>query len=250
LSKIEKYKQDLISLIQWDDYLLANSNLPGPRGNLELMQAFIEAGDEDTFLRYVKITPEQAPVNNPGEFLAFCGTVGLGKAITPGKTAYFDILRQQASDPRWRIREGVAWALELAGKKDFELVLKHTEPWASGSFLEQRAVAAGLSHPSLLKPEKNAVRVLAILDFITRSFGPAENRKQEAFRTLRQGLGYCWSVAVAACPEAGKPIFEKLADLHDPDIRWIMKENLKKNRLVKMDSEWVENLLNLVSLNT
>jgi hypothetical protein len=25
----------------------------------------------------------------------------------------------------------------------------------------------------------------------------------------------------------------------DKDIRWIMKENLKKNRLVRMDAEWV-----------
>jgi hypothetical protein len=25
----------------------------------------------------------------------------------------------------------------------------------------------------------------------------------------------------------------------DKDIRWMMKENLKKNRLVKMDADWV-----------
>jgi len=25
----------------------------------------------------------------------------------------------------------------------------------------------------------------------------------------------------------------------DKDIRWIMKENLKKRRLVRMDAEWV-----------
>ena len=248
MNRIETYKKELRILTHWDEYLLANSNLPGPRGNLELMQAFIEVGDKQTFLRYIKITPEQAPVNTPCEFLAFCGTVGLGKSITSDKTGYFEILRQQASDPRWRIREGVAWALELAGKKDFELVLRHTESWASGTFLEQRAVAAGLSHPSLLKPEKNALRVLAILDRITRSSLAVTSRKNEDFRTLRQGLGYCWSVAIAACPDAGKPVFEKLADLKDPDILWIIKENLKKNRLAKMDKQWVENLMNLVSL--
>jgi hypothetical protein len=26
----------------------------------------------------------------------------------------------------------------------------------------------------------------------------------------------------------------------DKDIRWMMKENLKKNRLIKMDPAWVE----------
>ena len=25
----------------------------------------------------------------------------------------------------------------------------------------------------------------------------------------------------------------------DPDVRWIMRENLKKNRLVRMDAAWV-----------
>ena len=29
----------------------------------------------------------------------------------------------------------------------------------------------------------------------------------------------------------------------DKDIRWIMKENLKKKRLVKMDSRWVDGWL-------
>jgi hypothetical protein len=145
LTKSEQYKQELLKLTHWDDYLLANSNLPGPRGNLELMQSFIEVGDEKTFLRYTRITPVQAPVNTPGEFLAFCGTVGLGKLIASGKAEHFETLREQASDPRWRIREGVAWALEIAGREDFDLVLRHTESWASGNFLEQRAVAAGLS---------------------------------------------------------------------------------------------------------
>jgi hypothetical protein len=26
----------------------------------------------------------------------------------------------------------------------------------------------------------------------------------------------------------------------DKDVRWIMRENLKKNRLVRMDADWVE----------
>jgi hypothetical protein len=55
---------------------------------------------------------------------------------------------------------------------------------------------------------------------------------------LRQGLGYCWSVAVAALPEEGKPLMEKWCADPDPDIRWIMRENLRKNRLVRMDPAW------------
>jgi hypothetical protein len=60
---------------------------------------------------------------------------------------------------------------------------------------------------------------------------------------MRKGLGYCWSVAVAALPEEGKLRFETWIASPDPDIRWILRENLKKNRLLKMDFAWVDDML-------
>jgi hypothetical protein len=60
---------------------------------------------------------------------------------------------------------------------------------------------------------------------------------------LRQGMAYCWSVAVAALPETGKPMMEKWLDSEDKDILWMIKENLKKNRLIKMDAAWVQDCL-------
>jgi hypothetical protein len=60
-------------------------------------------------------------------------------------------------------------------------------------------------------------------------------------------MAYCWSVAVAALPEEGKPLMEKWFESEDKDIRWIMKENLKKNRLVKMDGNWVKKSLKKLS---
>lgn len=35
-------------------------------------------------------------------------------------------------------------------------------------------------------------------------------------------------------------VFEKLLQKNGRHIKWIMKENLKKNRLIKTDSEWVK----------
>ena len=67
-----------------------------------------------------------------------------------------------------------------------------------------------------------------------------EDRRGEDFLTLRKGLGYCWSVAVAALPAEGKALMEKWLVKPDKDVRWIMKENLKKNRLVRMDAGWVK----------
>ena len=60
---------------------------------------------------------------------------------------------------------------------------------------------------------------------------------------LRKGLAYGWSVAVAAQPAIGKPRMEKWIVSEDPDIRWIMKQNLKKKRLSRMDESWVQTQL-------
>jgi hypothetical protein len=60
------------------------------------------------------------------------------------------------------------------------------------------------------------------------------------FIALRKGLGYCWSVAVAALPVEGKALMEKWLVKQDKDVQWIMRENLKKNRLIRMDAEWVQ----------
>jgi predicted NAD/FAD-dependent oxidoreductase len=57
---------------------------------------------------------------------------------------------------------------------------------------------------------------------------------------LRKGLAYCWSVALVANPESGKQMMEKWLEDSDKDIRWIMRENLKKNRLIRMDFAWVQ----------
>ena len=64
--------------------------------------------------------------------------------------------------------------------------------------------------------------------------------RDESFKVLRQAMGYCWSVAVAALPEVGKPMMENWLISQEPDIRWMLKENLKKNRLVKLDEAWVK----------
>ena len=63
---------------------------------------------------------------------------------------------------------------------------------------------------------------------------PSVERKNDAVRTLRQALGYCWSVAVAADPDTGLRRFETLAAYDDADVAWIARENAKKSRLAKL----------------
>ena len=68
----------------WEPYLLAHSNLPGPRGNLELAAAVADLGTEAQFRRWAGLGPDVAPENTPGCFLAFCGVVGLGAIMARG----------------------------------------------------------------------------------------------------------------------------------------------------------------------
>lgn len=240
MTKTDDYRTKLRALDNWDSYLLKESGLPGPRGNLELAQAVADVGNRQLFQRYITYTADKAPVNSPYEFLAFCGIVGLGRLLAEGDNDLLKTLRRYASDPRWRIREGVAMALQRLGDVDMERLVGEMRDWGQGTPLEQRAAAAALCEPRLLSQAKHAREALRILDRITASLERADNRRSEDFLTLRQGLGYCWSVAVVALPVEGKALMEKWLVKSDKDIQWIMRENLKKARLARMDANWVK----------
>jgi hypothetical protein len=240
MTKTEDYKTKLHELSDWDEYLLKESGLPGPRGNLELAQVVADEGDRHLFERYIAYTVEQAPVNNPYEFLAFCGVVGLGRLLAEGDYELLPTIRRYASDPRWRIREAVAMALQRLGDVNKEQLIAAMREWSHGNALEQRAAAAGLCEPRLLGDTQHVRNVLGILDQITTSMMQVKDRRSEGFLALRKGMGYCWSVAVVALPMEGKVLMEKWFQSSNKDIRWIMKENLKKNRLIRMDADWVK----------
>jgi hypothetical protein len=247
MSKADEYRTKLRGLDHWDTYLLAESGLPGPRGNIELAQVVAAEGNLQLFQRYLTYTADVAPTNSPYEFLAFCGIVGLGRLLAEGDNEQLMILRCFASDPRWRIREAVAMALQLLGDVNMDLLIAEMEDWAHGFPLEQRAAAAGLCEPRLLGQPKHARAVLQLLDEITASIERVDNRHSEGFIALRKGLGYCWSVAAVALPVEGKVLMEKWLDTADKDVQWIMKENLKKARLARMDAEWVKKMNTKVS---
>ena len=159
MSKMDDYRQTLRSLADWDTYLLEQSGLPGPCGNLELAAAVAAEGDDALFRRYLAYGPDIAPTNSPQEFLAFCGALGLGRLIAAGRRDWLTELRRLASDPRWRTCEAVAMALQTWGERDMDALLDEMERWIAGSPLEQRAAAAGLCEPKLLgRPEQAALR--------------------------------------------------------------------------------------------
>src|SRR5450759_2446678 len=100
------------------------------------------------------------------------------------------------------------------------------QAWSVDGPYIQRATAAGLCEPILLREREDAVQVLVILDQITSSLAATRDRRDEGFRVLRQAMGYCWSVAAAAAPENARPYFEKWLLSSDKDVAWVMKTNL------------------------
>jgi len=237
--RLDAYRETLRSLDDWIPFLLAESGLPGRRGNLTLAAAVAEEGSPPLFDMLLAYTPERAPTDTPEEFLAFCGTLGQGRLVAEGDPLRFAVLRVLAADPRWRTREAVAMALQRVGDHDFDLLLAELERWLDDGDYQRRAIAAGLAEPRLLTPERTQ-RVLRMLDRITTRLAAARDRRSPAFLALRKGLGYCWSVVVAADPERGEPMLEKWAARDDRDVRWVVRQNLNKKRLQRMDPEWVE----------
>lgn len=246
MGKVQDYIEKLKGLETWEDYLMRESGLPGPRGNLELMYAVAEIASEKQLLQLISYTAEKAPVNSPEEFLMACGTIGLGRLLDKGRMEYMRLLRELASDTRWRTREAVAMALQLFGESHMAQLIAEMRLWALGSSYEKRAAAAALCEPKLLKYKKQVSMVLEVLNVITKSIPETEDRKNEAFIALRKGMAYCWSVAIVYNFDEGIRLFEKWIGYPDKDIRWIVKENLKKDRLKRINSAWVEECLQKV----
>ena len=142
--------------------LAANSNLPGPRGSLELADSFAKhvgaIGASDTrwllFRNWAGISAAEAPTGNPREFLPFCAVQALGalypKVDAARRPEIVAILRAAADDERWRTREGVAMAMQRIGEADVAALRAIVDAWLPEATLTgQRAIVAALAHPPI-----------------------------------------------------------------------------------------------------
>jgi hypothetical protein len=248
VTKVEDYAQALRECTDRERYLLEHSGLPGPRGNIELARAAADVCAAADLRRWTSLGADDVPTGDPREFLAFCGVLALGRCLGHGNDEPLAALRRHAGDRRWRIREAVAMALQRWGGDDFDGLATAMAEWASGSWLDRRAAAAALCEPALLTTPARVETVLAVLEVATAGVATADpaERRSEEFKALRKGLGYCWSVAVAAAPQTGRPALGALVDSSvargDRDLIWIARENLRKRRLERIDPRWVEDL--------
>lgn len=253
-NKPEKFKEI-------EEYLLVNSNLPGPRGNLTLAFKFagwfekksIEQELLDLLFQWANIPIEEAPANDPGEYLCFCGVLALGAyyyyAENSNQAAILKQFKIAMNDRRWRIRESAAMGLQLIAEKDFSPIKENFSIWYTDSNdLEKRAFLAALAHPPILK-NKDIVRFsLKLSDEILNEIIQDDNkiRRSEEFIALSKGLQYCLSVFVTELPDEGFDLFKKYAQSKDKDMIKILKVNLSKSRLTKKYPQLVNEVLSMM----
>ena len=228
-------QDDLLSMrhkpLRLLQYLDENSGLPGPRANLTLVDAFGDVAPEEIIWQLT---------GSPDEFRRLCATAALGRLYLerPEDENVLARLVELAADDSWRVREGAAMALQRVGDASTELLLKLVDSFLAGPPRVVRAAIAGICEPRLLRtPEMADAALDACLAATDRLQGvPFDQRRQEDVRTLRQALGYCWSVAIAAAPERGLELWKELEARAgaDADIGWIVNENRMKARLQRL----------------
>lgn len=220
-----QFRDELVALppSEWSAYLTFHSGLPGPRANLTLLDA---AGDVMAYELALELA------RSDDEYLACCGVVALGRLSLEGHDV-LGLITARCSDERWRVREGCAIAVQRIGDADPALARGIVQSWvASDDPLVVRAAIAAICEPRLLVSTEMRTCALAACSEATGHLlsTPADGRKAPSVRTLRQALAYCWSVAVAAAPEDGLPLFLALP-VADPDVAWLVRENRTKKRL-------------------
>jgi hypothetical protein len=211
-------------------FLLESSHLPGPRANLALADDFARTASPEAIREFA---------NRPEEFLRFCGTEGLGRLLAenPADAPAAALLHERASDPLWRVRESVARALQIVGDHSRDDLRAVVAEWTiDPDPYVQRAALAAICEPRLLSDDFMPMAALEACGTATtwiRALPPSE-RSRPDMRTLRQALGYCWSVAIAADPVHGLPRFDGFQRDDDLDVRWIAASNRKKVRLQRL----------------
>lgn len=128
-------------------------------------------------------------------------------------------------------------ALQRWGDDDPDSMAAVAREWADGPCpLLARAAVAAICEPRLLRTPEMAAHAIDVCERATDVLRavPDARRRAPDTRTLRKGLGYGWSVAVAADPDAGLPVFDALSQDVDPDVAWVVRSNLGKARLKRI----------------
>ncbi|HEU5379325.1 MAG TPA: hypothetical protein VFV38_28215 [Ktedonobacteraceae bacterium] len=242
-------------------YLRDQSRLPGARANVELAQDFSHIlafkaptcpRETRALLNHLVRDEKHVVSNTPGEFILMCGVLAFGycaAAIPTWRPDIFPLLTHYACSLAGRVREATALALQrlLVAAPD-EILPALRELLERGDCLQQRACLAAISEPSLLESSEFVSAALSMQRAAVERLRalPATQRRRSDVRILRQALGYTLSVVTAACPDSGFALMCEIATWNDPDINWILRENLKKRRLAKF-RDYTDKVIDLMT---
>jgi hypothetical protein len=228
--------------------LLAGSRLPGPRLNLALVREF--AGAVGAVVRqpepptdalvdlldgWAALSPADAPGDGSAVMLPCAAVAAYGEVAVARPAWWSDEvakLRRAASDPRWRVREVVALALQRILTHDWDRTVAALRTWADDADpLVVRAAVAAVAEPPLLREAGRAADAEAVQRAAVARLAavPAGDRRRDDVRTLRQALGFTVSVVVAATGDAA--LLDELDQSGDFDLQWVGRQNRKRARL-------------------
>lgn len=116
-------------------------------------------------------------------------------------------LREHSNLPGPRANLELLWTVfELGDESFFARCLKFNEH------------VAGLCEPDLLRNKENAETVMNIVYEIIVSITSIQERSNDSFKALKNGLGNGLSVAMVAIPAKGIQLFEQLLRYRASDI--------------------------------
>ena len=107
MSKTEYYRTTLRSLADWNNFLLKESRLPGPRANLELVSVVADEGTKAQFEHFLSLTLRDSLPTLSASFWPFAVRWGWddfsrkGSAVSSKRLESVLLIRDGASAKAW-----------------------------------------------------------------------------------------------------------------------------------------------------
>lgn len=234
------------------EYLMFDSGLPGKRANLKKVEEFselVEASrlDEELFIFIEDLWETDSDGNDKETMLVLSGLLASSHFYMDDK--YRDrvtiIFKEAMNDSRWRVREIIQESFKVIARLDYKTLVSYFDSFNSLSPLEYRAIVTTLAHPEILKTEEQKTYSMKKMIESMNAFLEYEkiyDKKDDDFVALQKGLSFAISVIVSENSEEGVKILEEYLN-KSKIMNKILKENLKKNRLIKNYSNECDTLI-------
>lgn len=259
MSKYDFEQFDVIDLSEFEllcTYMMDLSNLPGPRGNLEMIHEFskyieMQPKTESLFDLLLRLWGTDSDGDNPETILTLSGLIAVSNycEIVEFEHRVLNVITEAMNDTRWRVREIVQESLKIIAHFDYTYLISYFDSFKSPTVLEWRAMITTLAHPEILKTPLQISYALGMLEKTFdayKEFEVTEDKNDASFVAFIKGLMFAPSVIVSVAPDKGFKILENSIN-HSKKMNQIIKSNLKKNRVVKNNEARCNELLLMMS---